>query len=392
MSKTFCGGRIMKKGNALWIGRFQPFHVNHLESLKAMLEKPFVDKLLIGIGSSDIDYKRNLNNDAIVNPFTWQERKTMIDIAVKEAKLEKRVESVPIPHYENDSQGWIGYIIKNFPPFSYYFTNSYQEGQLFKDKGKELLDFPVVKPFRGGIVREKLWQGNGLWHEYVPDSVKEYLISLNAEQRFKDICSFYGDDVFKTTTFEFRQFNVFEDIPQSLIKKVKSLELISEFKGKDDYFFFPDNNAVNMKLRGQIFRIKKLLGSDSKSKLERYDNFSNKFPINNSLLYKIFEQIDFKPEKSLPSNVTRPNLIENLFSYSKPPLPMTLEKKRKQYRTDGADIEVCNITFDNRNYLTVAIESSKPEDVLKAKENLGIRSDNNSNYLKFLKVIAREYM
>ena len=55
--------------NGLLIGRFQPFHLGHLEALQFALSK--VDKLWLGLGSSNKPMEKT-------NPFTVEERKQMI--------------------------------------------------------------------------------------------------------------------------------------------------------------------------------------------------------------------------------------------------------------------------------------------------------------------------
>ena len=58
----------MKRG--LFIGRFQPFHLGHLQDIKDALKE--VDELLIGIGSSNEERTKE-------NPFTVNERVKMAD-------------------------------------------------------------------------------------------------------------------------------------------------------------------------------------------------------------------------------------------------------------------------------------------------------------------------
>ena len=52
--------------NGLLIGRFQPFHLGHLEALKFALSK--VDNLWLGLGSSNKSIEKS-------NPFSAEERK-----------------------------------------------------------------------------------------------------------------------------------------------------------------------------------------------------------------------------------------------------------------------------------------------------------------------------
>ena len=50
--------------DGLLIGRFQPFHLGHLEALQFALSK--VDKLWVGLGSSNKPVEKN-------NPFTAEQ-------------------------------------------------------------------------------------------------------------------------------------------------------------------------------------------------------------------------------------------------------------------------------------------------------------------------------
>ena len=54
--------------DGLLIGRFQPFHLGHLDALGFALSK--VDKLWVGLGSSNKSIEKS-------NPFSAEERKEM---------------------------------------------------------------------------------------------------------------------------------------------------------------------------------------------------------------------------------------------------------------------------------------------------------------------------
>ena len=62
---------------ALFIGRFQPFHIGHLKVILEASKK--YKKIIIGIGSSQYC-------NTIDNPFTYEERKLMIDESLKHIK------------------------------------------------------------------------------------------------------------------------------------------------------------------------------------------------------------------------------------------------------------------------------------------------------------------
>ena len=61
----------------LFVGRFQPFHLGHLDAIEATLER--VEELIIVVGSGEYSHSDK-------NPFTAGERVEMIRAALKEAK------------------------------------------------------------------------------------------------------------------------------------------------------------------------------------------------------------------------------------------------------------------------------------------------------------------
>src|SRR5659263_82481 len=63
----------------LYVGRFQPFHLGHLDAIKYALKQ--VDELVIVIGSAQ--YSHNANN-----PFTAGERLVMVRQALLEAGID----------------------------------------------------------------------------------------------------------------------------------------------------------------------------------------------------------------------------------------------------------------------------------------------------------------
>jgi nicotinamide-nucleotide adenylyltransferase len=63
---------------AVFVGRFQPFHLGHLIVAKDILEE--VDELIVVIGSAQYSH-------TIENPFTSGERMMMIREALREAQV-----------------------------------------------------------------------------------------------------------------------------------------------------------------------------------------------------------------------------------------------------------------------------------------------------------------
>ncbi len=77
------------------IGRFQPFHYGHMYLVKHALEH--VKKLIIICGSSDLSLTDK-------NPFTFEERKTIIETSLK--KYKDRIIIVPLPDTPTDEE-WL---------------------------------------------------------------------------------------------------------------------------------------------------------------------------------------------------------------------------------------------------------------------------------------------
>ena len=91
---------------ALFIGRFQPFHLGHLDALQQIIkDKP--DKILIGIGSSESEL-------TLKNPLSFYERKELIQKVIDSEDLFQKnkiinIEILPIPDFGN-SKKWTNYI------------------------------------------------------------------------------------------------------------------------------------------------------------------------------------------------------------------------------------------------------------------------------------------
>jgi len=98
--------------DGLLIGRFQPFHLGHLEALKFALSK--VDKLWVGLGSSNKPVEKN-------NPFTAEQREEMILTSIDDSMKEK-ISIYFIPDVDNHIR-WIEKIDTIVPKFDIIFSN-----------------------------------------------------------------------------------------------------------------------------------------------------------------------------------------------------------------------------------------------------------------------------
>ena len=114
--------------NGFLIGRFQPFHLGHLEAVNFALSK--VEQLYIGIGSS------NKSNQPR-NPFTVEERKQMI-LSSLDKNIIKRVSIYEIPDLDDHSK-WVNSVDEIIPKYDIVFSSDDFTHSLYEKKGKELI-------------------------------------------------------------------------------------------------------------------------------------------------------------------------------------------------------------------------------------------------------------
>ncbi|MEX2192807.1 MAG: nicotinamide-nucleotide adenylyltransferase [Nitrosarchaeum sp.] len=163
--------------NGLLIGRFQPFHLGHLDALHFALSK--VDKLWIGLGSSNRPLQKN-------NPFSAEERKEMILSSIDES-MKSRIQIYFIPDLENHIK-WIELIDTLVPKFDTVFTNDELTRHLYSKRDVEVLPIPFVKRdiLSGTNIRDMIISDQ-TWEDLVPEGTKIFLYKTSAKQRLKNL-------------------------------------------------------------------------------------------------------------------------------------------------------------------------------------------------------------
>jgi nicotinamide-nucleotide adenylyltransferase len=161
----------------LLIGRFQPFHLGHLDAVKFALSS--VDELLIGIGSSNkFSEKRN--------PFSADERKEMIESSLDESTLGK-IKIYYIPDV-NDHDKWTYHIDEIVPKYDVVFSNDEFTHTLFGKRGIKVISVPLKQReiLSGTDIRVKIRDDQG-WSGLVPDGTKKVLLKINAKDRLTNL-------------------------------------------------------------------------------------------------------------------------------------------------------------------------------------------------------------
>ena len=163
--------------NGLLIGRFQPFHLGHLEAVNFVLNK--VENLWIGIGSSN---KYNEKK----NPFSADERRKMITLSVDDSII-TRIKIFDIPDV-GDHEKWTYSIDKIVPEYNLVFSNDEFTKTLFEKR--EMNVVPVVLKDRGkfsGTNIRELIADDKNWQDLVPQGTRKVLDNLNAKERLKNL-------------------------------------------------------------------------------------------------------------------------------------------------------------------------------------------------------------
>ena len=163
--------------NGLLIGRFQPFHLGHLDAVLFGLSR--TENLFIGIGSSN---KSNENR----NPFSAKERREMI-ISSIEPSMAERIKIFDIPDV-GDHEKWAFEIDKIVPKYDVVFTNDEFTQTLFEKR--EMNVVPVVlkdrEKFSGTNIRNLITEDKN-WRDLVPQGTRNVLDSINAKERLKNL-------------------------------------------------------------------------------------------------------------------------------------------------------------------------------------------------------------
>lgn len=163
--------------NGLLIGRFQPFHLGHLEALRFALSK--VDKLWIGLGSSNKPIEKN-------NPFTAEERKEMILSSIDDS-MKENISIYFIPDVDNHVK-WIEKIDTIVPKFDIIFSNDELTKHLYSKRTTQVVSIPFLNrnELSGTNIRD-LIISDQKWENLVPEGTKNFLINSNAKEHLKNL-------------------------------------------------------------------------------------------------------------------------------------------------------------------------------------------------------------
>ena len=141
----------------LFIGRFQPFHLGHLATIKFALKS--VGQLVIVVGSADKSHE-------LRNPFTAGERIEMIKSSLDtDNEIEiSRILIIPVPDI-NVHALWASQINLLVPKYEIVFSNDPLTSILFRERGTRVVGARLYNrklfsatEIRSRIVRDASWK------------------------------------------------------------------------------------------------------------------------------------------------------------------------------------------------------------------------------------------
>jgi nicotinamide-nucleotide adenylyltransferase len=163
--------------DGLLIGRFQPFHLGHLDAVLFGLSR--AENLFICIGSSNKSNERK-------NPFSAEERREMITLSI-EPSITDRIKIFDIPDV-GDHEKWTFEIDKIVPKYDVIFTNDEFTKTLFGKRKISVISVVLKdrEKFSGTNIRNLIIEDKN-WRDLVPQGTRNVLDSINAKERLKNL-------------------------------------------------------------------------------------------------------------------------------------------------------------------------------------------------------------
>ncbi len=164
----------------LFVGRFQPFHLGHVGTIKFALGR--VDEIIIVIGSAQKSHEFR-------NPFTAGERIQMIKASLdadEEIKA-KRTLLIPVPD-TNIHLLWTHKLDLFVPKYDIVFSNDPLTCLLFRDRGIKAVEPPLYRreELSASEVRSRM-ATDGDWKRLVTFETAKVIEAIRGIDRIKAI-------------------------------------------------------------------------------------------------------------------------------------------------------------------------------------------------------------
>jgi len=159
---------------ALFVGRFQPFHLGHLSVVRDILEES--EKVIILLGSAN-------EKSTPENPFSVREREEMIKRVLDSAGI-KMFRIGHVRDFHNDEQ-WTAAVEKSFR-FEVVYSQNPWTIRCFKKAGYTVKRHVLYDRGKYSGVRIRQRMASGLeWKNLVPGAVYDYIGDIDGEGRVR---------------------------------------------------------------------------------------------------------------------------------------------------------------------------------------------------------------
>ena len=163
----------------LMMGRFQPFHLGHLDLVRQILKD--CDEVIIAVTSSQFNY---LEKD----PFTAGERIEMIHDSIKESDLDLNRCIILSLENQFNIATWVSYLKSMLPHFDKVFSGNDYVKMLLADSKIEVVapEFLDRKQFNATKIRSMIICDEE-WEKIVPPAVSNFIKKINGNNRLEII-------------------------------------------------------------------------------------------------------------------------------------------------------------------------------------------------------------
>jgi nicotinamide-nucleotide adenylyltransferase len=165
-----------ERKKALFVGRFQPFHLGHLKAIKDVLKEN--EGIVIVIGSAQ-------ESRTPGNPFSLEERKRMIEKSLKASGV-KDYKICSVKDFNNDEK-WAGEI-RRLADFDVVYTMNPWTERCFRKIGIPVRRHELYgkEKYSGTEIRKRILK-NQDWKELVPEGVAKFIRSVKGEERIRKL-------------------------------------------------------------------------------------------------------------------------------------------------------------------------------------------------------------
>ncbi len=166
---------------ALVMGRFQPFHLGHLDMVRQVLREN--DEVIIAVTSSQFNY-------LLKNPFTSGERIEMIHSSLLDEGVDvSKCYIVAIENRPNIAT-WAGHLKSSLPRFDRVYSGNRYVSMLLADSGIDVItpEFLDRERLAATAIRDMMIN-DGDWRPCVPAAVSEAISRIGGVNRLKTIAA-----------------------------------------------------------------------------------------------------------------------------------------------------------------------------------------------------------